>query len=282
MRLKRVAPVARPRATPSHYPRGVTSPELSVVCRSCGEEVSPYVTECPYCGTRLRKRAPKLELRGEELTPRQSRRTRRRLARAQRLDTVAERPYAVLAAILVPAVIVLLRVASPSLDTFGLGGILGPVGGDWWRYLAAPFIYPDIGYLFVASVGIAMFGIPVEQRLGTIPTAILIVACGALGMLAADGMETAFAPSNDVLYAAGGNGIALGLLACWAVIRGAEVRSQPGEDVEVIGAAVAAAVLILLPLVDDFANVFAGLAGAVVGAACGLVAAYARRERHPG
>ena len=52
-----------------------------------------------------------------------------------------------------------------------------------------------------------------EQRLGTIPTAILIVACGALGMLAADGMETAFAPSNDVLYAAGGNGIALGLLA---------------------------------------------------------------------
>ena len=49
-----------------------------------------------------------------------------------------------------------------------------------------------------------------------------------------------------------------------------------------IGAAVAAAVLILLPLVDDFANVFAGLGGAVVGAACGLVAAYARRERHPG
>ncbi len=260
----------------------MSSPELSVICRSCGEEVSPYVTECPYCGTRLRKRAPKLELRGDEITPHQSRRARRRLARAQRMDRVADRPYAVLAAILVPAAIVLLRVASPSLDTFGLGGILGPVGADWWRYLAAPFIYPDIGYLFVASVGIALFGIPVEQRLGTIPTAILIVACGALGMLAADGMETAFAPSNDVLYAAGGNGIALGLLACWAVIRGAEVRFQPGEHVEVIGAAVAAAVLILLPLVDDFANVFAGLGGAVVGAACGLVAAYARRERHPG
>jgi membrane associated rhomboid family serine protease len=260
----------------------VSSPELSVICRSCGEEVSPYVTECPYCGTRLRKRAPKLELRGDEITPHQSRRARRRLARAQRMDRVADRPYAVLAAIVVPAAIVLLRVASPSLDTFGLGGILGPVGADWWRYLAAPFIYPDIGYLFVASVGIALFGIPVEQRLGTIPTAILIVACGALGMLAADGMETAFAPSNDVLYAAGGNGIALGLLACWAVIRGAEVRFQPGEHVEVIGAAVAAAVLILLPLVDDLANVFAGLGGAVVGAACGLVAAYARRERHPG
>ena len=260
----------------------MSSPELSVVCRSCGEEVSPYVTECPYCGTRLRKRAPKLELRGDELTPRQSRRTRRRQARAQRTDRLAERPYAVIAAILIPALIVLLRVASPSLDTFGLGGILGPVGGDWWRYLASPFIYPDIGYLFVASVGIAIFGVAVEQRLGTIPTAILIVACGALGMLAADGMETAFAPRNDVLYAAGGNGIALGLLAAWAVIRGAEARSRPGEDVEVIGAAVAAAVLIMLPLVDDYANVFAGLGGAVVGAACGLVAVFVRRERRPG
>jgi membrane associated rhomboid family serine protease len=260
----------------------VSSPELSVVCRSCGEEVSPYVTECPYCGTRLRKRAPKLELRGEEITPKQSRRARRRLARAQRTDRLAERPYAVMAAILIPAALVLLRVASGPLDTFGLGGILGPVGNDWWRYLTAPFIYPDIGYLFVASVGIAMFGVPVEQRLGTVPTAILILACGALGMLAADGVETAFAPSGDVLFAAGGNGIALGLLACWAVIRGAEARSRPGEDVEVIGAAIAAAVLILLPIVDDYANVFAGLGGAVVGAACGLAAAYARRERRPG
>jgi membrane associated rhomboid family serine protease len=253
-----------------------------VVCRSCGEEVSPYVTECPYCGTRLRKRAPKLELRGDEITPRQSRRSRRRLARAQRSDRLAERPYAVLAAILIPALLVLVRVASPSLDTFGLGGIVGPVGADWWRYLVSPFVYPDIGYLFVASVGIAVFGVAVEQRLGTIPTAILIVACGSLGMLAADGMETAFAPANDVLFAAGGNGIALGLLAAWAVIRGAEVRSRAGEDVEVIGAAVAAAVLILLPVVDDYANVFAGLGGALVGAACGLVASFARRERRPG
>jgi membrane associated rhomboid family serine protease len=260
----------------------VSSPELSVVCRSCGEEVSPYVTECPYCGTRLRKRAPKLELRGEELTPKQSRRARRRQARAQRTDRITERPYAVLAAILIPAAIVLIRVASASLDTFGLGGILGPVGDEWWRYLTAPFIYPDVGYLFVASVGIAIFGVPVEQRLGTIPTAILIVACGALGMVVADAMETAFAPANDVLFASGGNGIALGLLAAWAVIRGAEARSNPDEDVEVIGAAVAAAVLILLPLVDDFANVFAGLGGALVGAACGLVAVYARRERRPG
>ena len=260
----------------------MSSPELSVVCRSCGEEVSPYVTECPYCGARLRKRAPKLELRGDEITPRESRRARRRIARAQRAEHLAERPYAVVAAIVVPAILLLVRVASPALDTYDLGGLVGPVGGDWWRYLAAPFVYPDIGYLFVACVGIAIFGIPVEQRLGLVATAILIVACGALGMLAADGIHTAFAPDNDVLKAAGGNGIALGLLCAWGVMRAAELRAHPDEDVEVIGAAVAAAVLILLPVVDDFANVFAGLAGALVGAGCGLAAAMARRERHPG
>jgi membrane associated rhomboid family serine protease len=260
----------------------VSSPELSVVCRTCGEEVSPYVTECPYCGTRLRKRAPKLELRGDELAPRESRRSRRRQARAQRAERLAERPFAVIAAIGIAALLLLVRVASPSLDSYDLGAIVGPVENDWWRYLAAPFVYPDIGYLFVASVGIAIFGISVEQRLGLISTVVLILACGGLGMLAADGIETAFASSNDVLLAAGGNGIALGLLSAWAVMRAAEVRAHPDEDVELIGAAVAAAVLILLPVVDDYANVFAGLGGALVGAGCGLVAALARRERRAG
>jgi membrane associated rhomboid family serine protease len=187
-----------------------------------------------------------------------------------------------MAAILIPCFLLLLRVAVPAYDSFSLGAIVGPVEGDWWRYLAAPFIYPDIGYLFVASLGIAIFGIAVERRLGVVPTVVLILACGGLGMLAADGIETAFASSNDVLLAAGGNGVALGLLSAWAVMRAAEVRARPDEDVELIGAAVAAAVLILLPLVDDYANVFAGLAGALVGAGCGLAAAFARRERHLG
>ena len=39
----------------------MSQPDLFVVCKNCQAEVSPYVTECPYCGTRLRKRAPKIE-----------------------------------------------------------------------------------------------------------------------------------------------------------------------------------------------------------------------------
>jgi membrane associated rhomboid family serine protease len=240
------------------------------------------VTECPYCGTRLRKRAPKLELRGDEITPRESRRARRRAARAERAERLGERPYAVIAAILIPAILLLVRVASPAINAHDLGAIVGPDEDEWWRYLAAPFVYPDMGYLFVCAVGIAIFGIAVEMRLGLVSTIVLILACGALGMLAADGIETAFASANDILLAAGGNGIALGLLAAWAVMRAAEVRAHPDEDVEVIGAAVAAAVLILLPLVDDYANVFAGLGGALVGAGCGLVASVSRRKSHPG
>jgi membrane associated rhomboid family serine protease len=240
------------------------------------------VTECPYCGTRLRKRAPKLELRGDEITPRESRRARRRAARAERAERLGERPYAVIAAILIPAVLLLVRVASPAINAHDLGAIVGPVEDEWWRYLAAPFVYPDMGYLFVCAVGIAIFGIAVEMRLGLVSTIVLILACGALGMLAADGIETAFASANDTLLAAGGNGIALGLVAAWAVMRAAEVRAHPDEEVEVIGAAVAAAVLILLPLVDDYANVFAGLGGALVGAGCGLVASVSRRESHTG
>jgi membrane associated rhomboid family serine protease len=266
---------------------------LGIVCRSCGEEVSPYVTECPYCGTRLRKRAPKLERHGDELTPRESRRARRRRRRAERRERAAERglslgvagverPYAVIATVIVGVLAILVQRAG-DLPITDLGAIVGPVeGGGWWRYLAAPFAYPDVGYFFVCSLGIVIFGAAVEARLGTVSTLILIVACGALGMLAADGIEAAISDESDLLLAAGGNGIALGLLAAWAVQKAAEVRADPETDVEVIGAAVAAVVLIMLPLVEDYANVFVGLGGALVGAASGLVAVLARRERRPG
>ena len=45
------------------------TPDLFVVCKNCGNEVSPYITECPYCGTRLRKRAPRIERPDEPAKP---------------------------------------------------------------------------------------------------------------------------------------------------------------------------------------------------------------------
>jgi len=190
------------------------------------------------------------------------------------------RPYASIAAIVASAVLLLVvqAIEAPLPD---VGAILGDPGGEWWRYLAAPFAYSNLGYLFVCALAVAIFGTAVESRLGTVPTAILIVACGALGMLAADGIQGVL-DEDETLIAAGGNGIALGLLAAWAVLRAAELRAHPDDEVEVIGAGVAATVLVLLPVVVDWADVFAGLTGAVVGALCGLAAALARREKRPG
>jgi membrane associated rhomboid family serine protease len=243
----------------------VSAPELSVVCKSCGSEVSPYVTECPYCGTRLRRRAPKLERRGDELAARQRRRLRApRLARL----AVTHRPYATLAAVLGPAVLLLVQRAA-ELRSDEVGAIVGGVGSEWWRYLAAPFVYTDLGYLFVAGVTVAVFAPALERRLGPVPAALLIVACGALGMLGAVGLDS-IGIGEDPFVAAGGNGIALGVLAAWLAIRHAESRSQAGDDYDWIGAAVFAAALLALPLVESSASVFAGIFGGLVGAAAGL------------
>ena len=258
-----------------------SSPELSVVCKNCGAEVSPYVTECPYCGTRLRKRAPKLERVGDEVRVREGRREKRRRRaaerrqrRGERMAVLAERPMATIVAILAPALLLIVERAS-NLSVYDLGAIIGPVDTEWWRYFAAPFVYDDVGYLFACGLAVAIFVPGIEARLGAIPAVLLIIGCGALGMLAADGLDTAF--GDGVFLAAGGNGVALGCLAAWVVLRDAERRADPTEEYDRIAIAVAAIVLLLLPLVEDFADPWAGIAGGLVGAACGLAAALGGR-----
>ena len=47
--------------------------QAALTCSSCaaaaGARCRPYITECPYCGNRLRKRAPKLERGGTPKPP---------------------------------------------------------------------------------------------------------------------------------------------------------------------------------------------------------------------
>src|SRR5688572_22159268 len=62
-------------------------PDLFVVCKNCQAEVSPYITECPYCGHRLRKRAPKLEKGMGPSLPKPSRVPRRRPAAPRPVST---------------------------------------------------------------------------------------------------------------------------------------------------------------------------------------------------
>jgi membrane associated rhomboid family serine protease len=248
--------------------------ELSVICKNCGSEVSPYVTECPYCGARLRKRAPKLERRGDGLEPKPRRGPASRLFRVK-LRSRAEptqRPYATLAAILASAVLLLVEVASGA-SLADVGGLAVPVEGEWWRFLTAPFAYADVGYLFVVAVGLAIFAGGVERRLGSGATAVLLLACGSLGMLAASAVAN---PQGDVVVIAGGNGMALGAVAAWFALRRAEAHGAIDQDYDPIGVVVATAVLLALPIFESTADVVAGLVGGAVGGLAGLAAAALR------
>ena len=71
---------------------------------------------------------------------------------------------------------------------------------------------------------------------------------------------------------AGGNGMALGAIAAWFAIRRAESHGAIDEEYDVIGVAVAAVVLIALPLFAPTADFFAGLVGGAVGGLAGLAA----------
>jgi len=256
--------------------------ELSVVCKSCGSEVSPYVTECPYCGTRLRKRAPKLERRGDGLEAQEGRRDRRRRERRERkermrgLSLTAERPYVTIGLILAPAaLLVVARAAVIPLTDLGL--VVGTPGfaNPWWHYLVSPFLYNDIGYLFAIGVGMVLFVPGLERRLGTVPTALLLVAAGALGALAAPGLDSAF--GDGFTLAAGGNGIALAAVGASFMVRRADAREDPTEELDMIPIVVSAMVLLALPLVNDYANEWSGIIGGLVGLAAGFSATLGRR-----
>jgi membrane associated rhomboid family serine protease len=170
--------------------------------------------------------------------------------------------------ILASAILLLVQKATGDvLETFG--GLIVPLQGEWWRYLTAPFAYVDIGYLFVVAVGLAIFATGVERRLGTLRTAILLLACGALGMVAASAVANA---QGEFTVVAGGNGMALGAVAAWFAIRRSETAGAIDEEYDLIGVAVAAVVLIALPIFAPTADFVAGLVGGAVGALAGLAA----------
>lgn len=183
--------------------------DLNVVCKHCGAEVSPYITECPYCGQRLRKRAPKLTPEGFPEAPPKPRRRRPRLRRRRSADKplawlTVDRPYGTIALVLAAAGVYLVGQAS-NLSTVDLGAVVGPLDGDWWRLLAAQFIYENVGYLLAVGVAVAIFGSSVERRYGPLVPVAIFLAAGALGVYLASEIE-----SFPVVF--GGNGSALGLL----------------------------------------------------------------------
>src|ERR671910_3559381 len=119
-----------------------SGPDLFVVCRSCGREVSPYITECPYCGNRLRKRAPKLDRGGTPKPPKPPRKrpSLGRLKPGEIPGIRAERrPYVTIALVLAAIVVTILSNAGLFfLDDLALGT---GVTDEWWRTATTLFVY---------------------------------------------------------------------------------------------------------------------------------------------
>jgi membrane associated rhomboid family serine protease len=245
----------------------VSQPDLFVVCKSCGSEVSPYVTECPYCGQRVRKRAPKIERGGD--SPVRERRPRRSLGRMRRGEipgiALDRRPYATMALIAVSLAATIVW-STGQVAYYDMGAIYGPLHGEWWRLVAAPFIHDNAGYQFVTLLGVGIFGTALERRFGWYVPLLLFLAAGAAGC--------ALAVAAQAWPVFGANGAALGLLTAWFV----EYRLTRNDgDLDLIGAAVFAAVLLLLSAAWVPASIVAAAGGVAVGSVAGF--ALAQRAR---
>jgi membrane associated rhomboid family serine protease len=244
----------------------VSEPDLFVVCKNCSSEVSPYVTECPYCGQRVRKRAPKIDRSSEEGRRRRIRPPRLSPLRRDEIPGIAaeSKPYATAALVLI-SLAVILALATAQVNELDTGGLILGLDHDYWRLITTPFVYDTSGpfYAFVTLVAIAVFGTLMERRFGPVVTVVLFLAGGAAGAYLAVQLTD--------LPALGGNAGALALLAAWLVDDRLAARRGADRGNDLIGVGAFAAVLLLLPLADQQASVFAGLGGAAVGAVAGAV-----------
>jgi len=278
----------------------MSSPDLFVVCKNCQAEVSPYITECPYCGTRLRKRAPKIERPDAPAKPpqRESRgpalrglrgngagRSSRPKARAKADRPATHRlgklrsgeipgirgeehgpPYATMALVALSFGLWLSLAFYVRAD-FAIVAF----DGDPWRFLTASLLNEGTAAQFAAVVGVGLFGWLIERRHGPIAVVLLFGLCGPGGLAAAAAVDP-----NAIVF--GTHGAALGLLCAWlAPVLVARNRGDD-DDADLLGVAVIAAVLLLVPLLSQ-GSALAGLFGGAFGAIAGLGYAAARRPR---
>jgi hypothetical protein len=256
--------------------------DLFLVCKNpdCGAEVSPYVTECPYCGTRLQKRAPKLD-KGLTAARRPARLPAPSLGRLRSGEIPGIRadsgPYAT-AAIIIATGVFWIATRAGWLSPGNLIAV-APLHAHLARLLSAPFTYFDttagatLGsgvYQFATLLTVAIFGWLLERRHGGLAVAAVFLV-GAVG-----GTAVAVAVSSHAV--AGANSGALALLCAWAVPDLLARRSRTEYGGDLLGAGVIALVLLAMPIARPEANPIAGGVGVLTGYLGGLGLAR-RRQR---
>jgi membrane associated rhomboid family serine protease len=248
-------------------------PDLFVICKNCGSEVSPYITECPYCGNRLRKRAPKIDREGRVAERRRRRPPAPALPRLRRGEIPGirpeSRPYATIALVVAGLVGALLWRTSV-VDISQLV-VYGKPGTHWWHLITAPFVYSNTGFAFITLAAIALYGWLIERRHGPLMV-IALFALGGVGGMAATAAASAFP------IAFGGNGAALALLVAWAIPDLLDLRSRREIEGDLIGTAVFGVAVALMPLAVDHVSWIADGVGVVSGVVIGgLLARVAER-----
>lgn len=248
--------------------------DLFVVCKQCGSEVSPYITECPYCGHRLRRRAPKLPRANEPGRPQKGRsRLGGRLGRGRRARAAptsagygsgrweTTRPYATILLVALGAASWVAAHAEPLV--YAKAAIIGPLNGDWWRLFSYQFAYGNGVYTFCVLFATAIFGWLLERRHGPAVVVAMFLGAGVTGGL----VELAVYP---IPIAAGANAGALALLCAWA---GPDLRMARGGgfyEGDLLGAGIFGALLLALPFGIYEASWVAGVAGALLGLVLGV------------
>jgi membrane associated rhomboid family serine protease len=242
-----------------------------VICKHCGAEVSPYITECPYCGNRIQKRAPKLGPDGRIAQKKSRRPPSPTLPRLKRGEIPGIRhdshPYGTI-------LLVLLGFAGTLLWRTGLINpihlvALGTLNPDWWHAFSSPFVYGNTGYAIITLGVIALYGVLLERRHGLLLVLALFLLGGAAG--------TAIALQASPALVMGGNGAALALLVAWAMPDLAAFSSREDFDGDLIGTLVLGAAVALMPLVAPEASwVCDG-----VGVGAGILIGYPVSRLHP-
>jgi hypothetical protein len=248
--------------------------DLFVVCKQCGSEVSPYITECPYCGHRLRRRAPKLPRVGASTDTATGRHHHRipapflgRLRRGEIAGIRGDSPPYLTGTLVLASCIVWIITRGNYINLLVHLPIVGPLHGQWWRLFTWQFAYgssfASAVYLFVCMFAVAIFGWLIERRHGPLVVVALFLGAGVSGGLVA---EVAY--TEPVL--SGANAGALALLAAWAMPDLQDLRQRRYYDGDLLGTAAFAAVLLAMPLALLEASWLAGLVGGVFGVLLGL------------
>ena len=216
----------------------------------------------------MRKRAPKLDRTGAEVAPRRRRIRSLGRIRPGEIPGIAPdvRPYGTIA-LLAVALVATVVWSSGKVTLFDLGAIYGPLGGDWWRLITAPFLHDNAGYEFVSLLAVGIFGTALERRFGWYVPVFVFLLAGAAGCALAVGVK------DYPVW--GANGAALGLVAAW-LVEYRLARYEHGEA-DLIGAGVVAAVLFAVSAAWIPASIAAGVGGAAAGSLCGFMLAQRTR-----